>query len=118
MVGIEQEGSPGMDEFEAITAELRAQERGEQVEHAREILAAADADRDYADVLRRIAPGEVVVVATADGWVTRGRVVRVGRDWLRVAEVRDEVGTARVAPGRVHEVRLGAVIRISRGRDR
>jgi len=107
-----------MDEFEAITAELRAEERSEQVEHAREILAAADADRDYAEVLGRVGPGEVVVLATADGWTTRGRIVRVGRDWLRVAEVRDDVGTARVAPSRVHEVRLGAVVRISRGRDR
>jgi hypothetical protein len=69
-------------------------------------------------VLRRIGPAEVVVVTTADGWATRGRIVRIGTDWLRVAEVRDEAGTARVAPGRVHEVRLGAVIRVSRGRDR
>ena len=107
-----------MDEFEAITAELRAEERSEQVEHAREILAAADTDRDYADVLRRVGPGEVVVLVTTDGWTTRGRILRVGRDWLRVAEVRDELGTARVAPSRVHEVRLDAVIRISRGRDR
>jgi hypothetical protein len=88
------------------------------VEHAREILAAGDAVRDYAEALRRVGPGEVVVVATADGWVTRGRIVRVGDDWIRIAEVRDETGTARVLPGRVHEVRLGAVIRVSRGRDR
>jgi hypothetical protein len=107
-----------MDEFEAITAELRAEERSEQVEHAREILAAADTDRDYADVLRRVGPGEVVVLATADGWTVRGRIVRIGRDWLRVAETRDDLGTARVAPSRVHEVRLGAVVRISRRRDR
>jgi hypothetical protein len=104
-----------MDEFDAITAELQTESRHEQVEHAREVLAAADAVSDYVDVLRRIAPGEVVVVATSDGWVAQGRVVRVGRDWIRVAEVRDDAGTARVAPGRVHEVRLGAVIRISRG---
>ena len=107
-----------MDDFDAITADLRAEERCEQVDQAREILAAGDAGRDYAEVLRRIGPGEVVVVATADGWVVRGRVVRVGRDWLRIAEVRDDAGTARVAPNRVHEVRLGAVIRVSRGRDR
>jgi hypothetical protein len=69
-------------------------------------------------VLRRLGPGEVVALATADGWTTRGRIVRVGRDWLRIAEVRDELGTARVTAGRVHEVRLGAVVRISRGRDR
>ena len=107
-----------MDEFDAITSELRAEERSEQVEHAREILAAADAASDYVEVLRRVGPGEVVTVATVDGWMVRGRVVRVGRDWLRIAEVRDELGTARVAPSRSHEVRLGAVIRVSRGRDR
>jgi len=107
-----------MDEFDAITADLRAQERGEQVEHARQILAAADAIRDFSAALRRIGPAEVVLVATTDGWCTRGRIVRVGADWLRVAEVRDETGTARVAPGRVHELRLEAVVRVSRGRDR
>jgi hypothetical protein len=107
-----------MDEFDAITAELRGEASREQVEHAREILAAADAACEYADVLRGIGPGEVVVVATVDGWVISGRIVRVGRDWLRIAEVRDELGTARVAPVRVHEVRLGGVTRVSRGRDR
>ncbi len=106
-----------MDEFDAITADLAAEERCEQVDHAREILTAADTSREYSEVLRRVGPGEVVVIATADGWVVRGRIVRVGRDWLRVAEVRDEHGTARVAPGRVHEVRLAAVVRVSRGRD-
>jgi hypothetical protein len=104
-----------MDEFDAITAELQSAARQEHVEQAREVLAAADAVSDYADVLRGIAPGEVVVVTTVDGWIARGRVVRVGRDWIRVAEVRDDAGTARVTPGRIHEVRLGAVIRISRG---
>jgi hypothetical protein len=107
-----------MDEFDAITADLRAEERSGQVEHAREILAAADAVRDFSAALRRIGPAEVVVVVTADGWATRGRIVRIGADWLRVAEVRDETGTARIAPGRIHEIRLEAVIRISRGRDR
>ena len=107
-----------MDEFDAITADLQAEERCEQVGHAREILAAADADREFTEVLRRIGPGEVVVAATADGWVVRGRLVRVGSDWVRIAEVRDEQGTARIAPGRVHEVRLAAVVRVSRGRDR
>jgi hypothetical protein len=107
-----------MDEFDAITADLQAAERCEQVEHARQVLAAADAVRDFASALRRIGPAEVVLVVTADGWAARGRIVRIGADWLRVAEVRDDTGTARVAPGRVHEVRLDAVIRVSRGRDR
>ena len=44
-------------------------------------------------MLRRIGPGEVVVVATADGWVRRGRIVRVGDDWMRVAEVPTSTGT-------------------------
>jgi hypothetical protein len=107
-----------MDEFDSITADLAAEERREQVEHAREILAAGDAVREFSTALRRIGPGEVVLVATADGWATRGRIVRIGADWLRLAEVRDDTGTARVAPGRVHEVRLDAVIRVSRGPDR
>jgi hypothetical protein len=107
-----------MDEFDAITADLQAEERCEQVEQARQILAAGDSARDFVATLRRIGPAEVVVVVTADGWASRGRIVRIGTDWLRLAEVRDEVGTARVAPGRIHEVRLDAVIRISRGRDR
>ena len=103
-----------MDEFDAITADLRSEERCEQIEHAREILAAADAVRGYADVLRSVGRGEVVLVATKDGWVVRGRIVRVGDDWLRVVEVHDEMGTARIAGTRVHELRLGAVIRVSR----
>jgi hypothetical protein len=103
-----------MDEFEAITADLAAESRCEQVEQAREILAAADAMGRFRDVLRRIPTGEVVLVVTADGWQVRGRLVRVGDDWLRVAEVRDDAGTARVTPARMHELRLGAVIRVSR----
>jgi hypothetical protein len=107
-----------MDEFEAITAELRAEERHEQLEHARQVLAAGDAVEEFVDALGRIAPGDVVTVTTVDGWTVRGRIVGVGRDWIRVAEVRDELGTARVEPGRTHDVRLGAVIRISRGSSR
>jgi hypothetical protein len=103
-----------MDEFEAITADLAAESRCEQIEQAREILAAADTLRRFGDVLRRIPVGEVVVVATADGWLVRGRLVRVGDDWVRVAEVREDGGTARVSATRVHELRLGAVTRVSR----
>ena len=103
-----------MDEFEAITADLRAESRCEQVEQAREILAAADATARFRDVLGRIPTGEVVLVATADGWLVRGRIVRVGDDWVRIAEVRDGSGTARVTAARLHELPLAAVIRVSR----
>jgi hypothetical protein len=107
-----------MDEFDAITAELAADSRREQVEQAREILAAADTERSFVDAVRRLRAGEVLTVATVDGWVIRGRVVRVGVDWLRIAEVDDESGTARLRARRVHEVRLSAVVRISRERGR
>jgi len=103
-----------VDEFDAITAELQAESRQEQVEQAREILAAGDAERSFVDAVRRIRPGEVLTVATVDGWVARARVVRVGADWLRLAEVSDEMGTARARTRRLHEVRLSAVVRISR----
>lgn len=101
-----------MDEFEAITAGLTADTRLEQVRMAREILAAADGERSYADVLRRIPPTEVVALTTADGVTIRGRVVRVGPEGLRLAEMGD--GPA-VRPRRLHEIRLDAVIRVSRG---
>jgi hypothetical protein len=107
-----------MDEFDAITADLQAEDRCEQIDQAREILAAGDAERGFADVLRAVVPGASVVVATADGWFVRGRILRVGRDWVRVSEVRDDAGTARLAAARLHDVRLDAVVRISRESDR
>ncbi|MGZ6885277.1 MAG: hypothetical protein ACXVJ7_07545 [Acidimicrobiia bacterium] len=103
-----------MDDFDAITADLRAENCLEQEEQAREILAAADAERGYAEMLRRIPVGEVVTLTTIDGYTARGRVVRVGCDWLRFAEVADGAGTARLTARRIHEVRLDAIARISR----
>ena len=85
-----------MDEFEAITAELRAEERSEQVEHAREILAAADATRDYVEVLRRIGPGEVVV--DRDGR-RLGRAGTGGQGRGRLAADRRGSGRRSAPPG-------------------
>ena len=107
-----------MDEFEVIAASLLAEERDEQAEHARQVLTAGDAERGFAGVVRRLPAGDVVTLTTVDGAHLRGRVVRVGADWLRLVEVVDEMGTARVRGRRIHEVRLNAVVRVSRESDR
>ena len=106
-----------MDEFEEIAASFRADERFDYEEHARQVLAAADVDLGFDEVLRRLPVGTVVALTTTDGVVTRGRIVRVGSDWLRQLEVADESGTARVRGRRLHEVRLDAVVRVSRESD-
>ncbi len=103
-----------MDEFEAIAAELRADERFEHEEHARELLSAADEVRGFDELLRRRDPGEVVGLITLDGVMLRGRIVRVGRDWVRLAEVADDLGTARAKARRFHDIRIAAVGRITR----
>ena len=107
-----------MDEFDAITAELSAESRLEQVEYARELLAAADATRSFADLLHTLPRGEPVVLVTTDGHAVRGRVVAVGADWLRLAETADDEGTARGISRRIHEIRTATIVRISRGRGR
>lgn len=103
-----------MDEFDVIAAELLAGDRYEQEEEAREVLAAGDQQIGFADVLRRVGVGEVVGITLLDGSTLRGRISRVGLDWFRVAEVADELGTARARSRRVHEVRLASVSRLSR----
>ncbi len=107
-----------MDEFEAIAASLLEEQRYEQEGQARQVLTAGDAARCFADVVRRLPPGDVISLTTVDGETLRGRVVRVGSDWLRLLEVAEETGTARVRGRRVHEVRLNAVVRLSRAADR
>ena len=103
-----------MDEFEAITADLWSEERAEHEEHARELLAAADAETRFADWIRRLPRGEVVTVTTLDGDRLRGRIQRVGRDWVRLAEVSDESVPSGSGIRRVHAVRLAAIVRVSR----
>lgn len=103
-----------MDEFDAIAAEFRAEEQFGHEEHARELLAAADEVRGFDELLRRVATGDVVALSMIDGAILRGRIVRVGRDWVRLAEVADELGSARARTRRVHDVRIAAVGRISR----
>lgn len=101
-----------MDDFEAITAGLTAEARLEQVRLAREILAAADSERSYAEVLRRIPATEVVCVSLSDGATVRGRIARIGSEGIRVVEVSDSPGGH---PRRLHEIRLDAVVSVSRG---
>jgi hypothetical protein len=107
-----------MDGFDEITAELRAADRCEQEEHARELLAAADATTDFASWLRGIPRGEVVSLVTTDQMVLRGRIGSVGRDWLRFLEVADGLGTARTVVRNELAIRFAAVARISRERCR
>lgn len=105
------------DAFDAIAdqlAELRLGAAAEQLDEAREIVVAGFASRSFADQLRRIPPGDVVTLAGADGVALRGRVLQVGADWIRLGEVADEEGTRRVRLRRVHDVRLDAVVRITR----
>ena len=104
-----------MDEFEALTAGLTAEARLEQVRLAREILAAADGERTYAETLRRIPSTEVVALTTSYGVTLRGRIVTTGVDGLRLAEVADSPG---LRARRTHEIRIGAVVRVSRGSAR
>ena len=105
-----------MDDFDAITAELMAGQRMEHEEQARELLDEADAETEFLAQLRRISPGEVVSLALMDGSLLRGRIVRVGSDWFRVAEVTDEMGTARVRSRRTHDVRVAGISRLIRDR--
>ncbi len=107
-----------MDGFEEVTAELRAADRWEQEEQAREILAAADARTDFSAWLRAIPRGEVVTLVTTDHRVQRGRIGSVGRDWLRFLDVPDGLGTARVTASAESAIRFDAVARISRERGR
>lgn len=103
-----------MDEFEVIAAELMAGDRYEHEEQAREILDAADHVTGFTELLRRVPVGEVIGLAMLDGSLLRGRIVRVGTDWIRVDEVADELGTARARTRRSHEIRLASVSRVTR----
>ena len=108
------------DAFDAIAdqlAELRTGATAEQLDEAREIVAAGIAARPFVDQLRQIPPGDVVTVTASDGVALRGRVLQVGADWIRLGEVADEEGTLRVQLRRVHDVRLDAVVRVSREVD-
>ena len=111
------EPSDAFDEFDAIAeqlAEVGVGARSEQLEEAHEIVAAGIAQRSFSDELRRISAGEVVTVVGSDGTTLRGRIVALGADWLRLGEVADDVGSRRARLLRVHDVRLDAVVRVSR----
>lgn len=102
------------DPFDAIAEELRREAVWEQHAEAREIVAAGNADRAFGEVLARVAPGDVVTLVALDGVCLRGRLLAVGRDWLRLGEVADSTGTARLRLRRIHDVRLDAVVRLTR----
>jgi hypothetical protein len=111
------EAAGAFDKFDAIAeelAELGVGARSEQLGEADEIVAAGIAQRSFSEEVRRISAGEVVTVVGIDGAAIRGRIVALGADWLRVGEVADEVGTRRARLLRVHDLRLDAVVRVSR----
>ncbi len=110
-------GLGGSDAFDAIAAELselRLEASAEQLERGPRDRRGRCRDPAFADELRRIAPGDVVTVVAADGTALRGRILVVGADWLRVGEVADESGSRRARLLRVHDLRLDAIVRVTR----
>jgi hypothetical protein len=113
--------SDASDAFDAIAdelSELRIEASAEHLGEAHEILAAGVAQRAFRDELRRIQTGDVVTVVGTDGVALRGRILRVGADWMRLGEVTDESGSRRARLLRVHDLRLDAVVRVTREGDR
>jgi hypothetical protein len=105
------------DAFDAITdglSDLGREAFSEQLGEAGEIVAAGVSSRSFADEVRRVGPGEVVTVVAVDGEPLRGRVLCVGADWMRVGEVAEATGTRRTRLLRVHDLRLEAVVRVTR----
>jgi hypothetical protein len=114
---MDDEAPDGFDAFDEIAeqlSELRLEASSEHLGEAREIVAAGVAARGFADELRRIAPGEVVTVVATDGNPFRGRILCVGADWVRIGEVADDTGSRRVRLLRVHDLRVEAIVRVSR----
>ena len=111
------EGSDAFDAFDAIAeelSELRFGASSEQLDEAREILSAGIAQRGFSEELRRIPAGDVVTVVATDAAAIRGRILAVGVDWLRVGEVADDTGSRRARLRRIHDVRMDAVVRVTR----
>jgi hypothetical protein len=105
------------DAFDAITdglSDLRREAFSEQLGEAREIVAAGIAGRAFREEIRRIPPGDVVTIVGIDGEPLRGRIVGVGADWVRLGEISDATGTHRVRLLRVHDLRLDAIVRVTR----
>jgi hypothetical protein len=102
------------DAFDAIAEELRRETVWDQRAEAREILAAGTANRTFGEMLTRIPRGDTVALVTVDGTILAGRVLAVGRDWVRLGEVADPTGTARARLRRVHDLRLEAIVRVVR----
>jgi hypothetical protein len=105
------------DAFDAITnglSDLRREALSEQLGEAREIVTAGIAGRGFGDEIRRIPPGDVVTIVGLDGQPLRGRIVGVGADWVRLGEVGDAIGTRRARLLRVHDLRIDAIVRVTR----
>jgi hypothetical protein len=105
------------DECWEITTRLAGSARDEQEGEARAIVAAGRAKRTFGDKLRRLAPGDVITVATVDGASIRGRILAAGVDYACIGEVSDAEGAGRARLVRVHDVRLDAIVRITREPD-
>lgn len=99
---------------EELAAEFDAARGADQRAEAAEVLASATEARRFLDHLRRIPPGDLVTVVTADGACIHGRLLAVGADWCCVGEVTDGVGTARARLVRVHDVPVASLVRVSR----
>lgn len=105
-------------EFWTVTRDLAHEQAEEQRAVASSILAAARDTQTFADALRRLAPGDLVTIATVDGAALSGRVLGVGLDFVTLGEVGDGTGAARAHLLRTHDVRLDAVVRVAREPDR
>lgn len=100
--------------LDALEAEFASATRAEQFAKAIDLEREAARCRTFNQAVRELPAGEVVELATSDGAVLRGRVLEVGPDRIRLAETagtRDAHLRARAV--KVHDVRTGAVVRLS-----
>ena len=106
------EGQGVEDDDETFWSLASGLDADEARARARDELAA---DRpSFADLLRRLPPGEVVTMVMTDGADLRGRVLEVGSDVVRLGEVVDGTGAQGRRIMRCHDIRLDAVARLVR----
>lgn len=103
-------------QFWELTSELEHQYRAEAEAEAASVIAAAESERTFADGLRALSPGDVITLSCADGVQIQGRILGVGKDVVRLGEVADALGSARVQLVRVHDIRIDAIVRMQRER--
>lgn len=102
------------DVFWELTEELRHEAAHEARAQADATVAAARRQRTFRDEVADCVPGDAVAVSLTDGAMLHGRIVGVGADWVRIAEVQDALGAARARTRRIHDVRIGAIVRLVR----